>query len=107
MLYEVITLPGVQALIEEQLVAGDDLQAFRLGVGEELGVDRRVDRVERPIRARHQRAGQRRALIADHADGGAVDQALGARGRRRGVVRHHHLEVGIGCPQRPGQLVLV
>src|SRR5512134_3794949 len=47
-------LPGMKTLVEEELIARNDRQAFGLGILEKLRVDRGVDGVEGPGRAGHQ-----------------------------------------------------
>src|SRR5512134_2447613 len=77
-------LPGMNALVEEKLIARDDRQAFGLRVLEKLRVDGRVDGIESPGCAGHQLARQGCAIMPDHPDRRAVDDA---RGSRRGLAR--------------------
>ena len=101
---------GVNALIEVELVAAHDRDPFGFGVDKELGIDGGVNRIERPLRAGHQVARHRGAVIADHAHGGAVYQARSTSGALGDVAGHGDVQGGRGgaqgCRERlgPGQI---
>jgi hypothetical protein len=56
-------LEGVQTLVEVEFVAAQDRQSFGGGVLEEGGIGGGADGIERPLRARQQGVGNRRAGI--------------------------------------------
>ena len=98
-------LEGVQALVEVELVPAHHRKPLRRGVAQELRVDRRIDRVEGPLPRRAiSRARHRRAVVADHADRRAVDQARPRPPRAAGdVAGHRHRQPGRRRAQRRRQ----